>query len=200
MTHDSRASWSIFDICPDLIRSNTNHAVIKVGHGIALTSCGRISLLTTASASSSLWFARRPSATAADCWMLRAGGRHVSLAAERDNSPRGKETRDARLGTLSSSSGLRRAITPACCSTSMFCSTLGALVRDAPRCEDAASRSAELRTCGLVASSATVCTKVTRSFWYFSNTCSTARVLDLRESESHGIRVLRAQSARQHRR
>ena len=27
--------------------------------------------------------------------------------------------------------------------------------------------------CGRVASSATVCTKVTRSFWYFSNTCST---------------------------
>jgi hypothetical protein len=39
--------------------------------------------------------------------------------------------------------------------------------------------------CGRVASSATVCTKATLSFWYFSNTWSTARVdaivLDPRE-------------------
>ena len=39
--------------------------------------------------------------------------------------------------------------------------------------------------CGRVASSATVCTKATLSFWYFSNTWSTARVdaivLDRRE-------------------
>lgn len=44
-----------------------------------------------------------------------------------------------------------------------------------------------LLTCGLVASSATVCTKVTRSFWYFSNTCSTARVLDLRKENGDGV-------------
>jgi hypothetical protein len=30
--------------------------------------------------------------------------------------------------------------------------------------------------CGRVASSATVCTNATRSFWYFSKTCRTARV------------------------
>jgi len=41
--------------------------------------------------------------------------------------------------------------------------------------------------CGRVASSATVCTKATLSFWYFSNTWSTARVdaivLDPNEAE-----------------
>ena len=54
------------------------------------------------------------------------------------------------LGTLSSSSGRSSAITPALCMGSIFC--------------------------GRVASSATVCTKATLSFWYFSNTWSTARV------------------------
>jgi len=51
---------------------------------------------------------------------------------------------------LSSSSGLRRDMTPACCNASMFC--------------------------GRVASSATVCTNVTLCFWYSSNTLNTARV------------------------
>ncbi len=57
------------------------------------------------------------------------------------------------LGTLSNNSGRSKAMTPALCMGSMFC--------------------------GRVASSATVCTNVTRSFWYFSNTCSTARVDDM---------------------
>jgi len=47
--------------------------------------------------------------------------------------------------------------------------------------------------CGRVASSATVCTKVTRSFWYFSNTCSTARV-DAMVSETDEVVCLRASS------
>jgi len=54
------------------------------------------------------------------------------------------------LGTLSNSSGRRSAMTPALCMGSTFC--------------------------GRVASSATVCTNATRSFWYFSKTCRTARV------------------------
>ena len=54
------------------------------------------------------------------------------------------------LGTLSNNSGRSKAMTPALCMGSMFC--------------------------GRVASSATVCTNATRSFWYFSNTWSTARV------------------------
>lgn len=53
------------------------------------------------------------------------------------------------LGTLSSSSGRSNDITSAFCSASTFC--------------------------GRVERSATVCTNVTRAFWYCSNTCSTAR-------------------------
>ena len=71
------------------------------------------------------------------------------------------------LGTLSSNRGRSSAMTPALCIGSMFC--------------------------GRVASSATVCTKVTRSFWYFSNTCSTARV-DAMVSETDEVVCLRASS------
>lgn len=94
-------------------------------------------MLTTASASSSLWFASRPSATAADCWMLQADERSVSLGMAKETSFFHQNTRNqagqARLGTLSSSSGLSRAMTPACWSTSMFCGTVRAPVRDVSR-------------------------------------------------------------------
>ena len=84
----------------------------------------------------------------------RATRRRVRRDPRVPPAPPRTNTRYARasshLGTLSRSRGRRSAITPALCIGSMFC--------------------------GRVASSATVCTKVTRSFWYFSNTCSTARV------------------------
>jgi hypothetical protein len=89
-----------------------------------MTSCGRISLLTTLSASSSFMLASRPSASAALCEIE---------------------------GTLSNSSGRSRLMTPADCSASMFW--------------------------GRVASSAMVCTKVTRAFWYCSKGWSTALLI-----------------------
>lgn len=93
----------------------------------------------------------------------RATRRRVGARA-RERAPRVRSrvstpSRSTHLGTLSRSSGRSSAITPALCMGSMFC--------------------------GRVASSATVCTKATLSFWYFSNTWSTARVdaivLDPRE-------------------
>jgi hypothetical protein len=65
---------------------------------------------------------------------------------------------------------------PACISASMFCVWGQASDRmRRPRLRSRAG-AGRARTCGFFAISATCVTNATRSFWYFSNVCSTARV------------------------